>query len=160
MLRVVQVVVCLGLISSGVGCTQSEGGAVELSWLVRTPDGRTVSDCGCADPAISHIRVELVGLSPDDIKDSRPCSERGTCTFACDRGTGVTPLDIPPGNYAIEIMPLGADGKDLRPLGSIGVPPAIVRDVIFGQVTGLGALQVVAPCASRCASTAASACSN
>jgi len=160
MLRVVQVVVCLGLISSGVGCTQSEGGAVELSWLVRTPDGRTVADCSCADPAISHIRVELLGISPPNIKDSRPCTDRGSCTFSCDRGTGVTPLDIPEGNYAIQLMPLGADGKDLRPTGKVDVPPAIVREVVFGQVTGLGALQVVVPCSTRCAATPTSTCKN
>jgi hypothetical protein len=157
MLRLLQGVVFLGLFWVGSGCTHSEGGAVELSWLLRTPDGRAVSDCDCADPAIAHVRLELQGLSPAEVLGTKPCTDRGTCTFSCDRQTGVTPLDIPAGNYAIEIVPLDATGKDMRS-GSVHVPPPIVRDVVFGQVTGLGALQIVAPCASRCAPNGSSTC--
>lgn len=118
-----------------------------------------MSDCSCADPAIVHVRVELHGLSPAEIVGTKPCTDRGACTFTCDRKTGVTPLDIPAGNYAIEIVPLDVAGKDMRS-ASVRVPPAIVRDVVFGQVTGLGALQIVVPCASGCSSGGSSTCAH
>jgi len=42
------------------GCVQIQGGSVEVSWVVHA-NGRAITDCGCSDPVIDKVRIELVG---------------------------------------------------------------------------------------------------
>ncbi len=136
-------------------CVSIDGGSVEASWVVRSPDGRAISDCGCSDPEIKRVRLVLVGDSPESIRGTRPCDGKATCEFPCQRQTGATHFDIPAGRYAIGIVPLDATGKDLSVAGGgarpVRVPAPLVRDVVFGQPTQLAALLIAADCAGACA---------
>ncbi len=135
-------------------CVAEDGGAVEANWVIRTGDGRAINDCDCADPEVRRVRFTLVGESPEAIKGTRPCDGAKGCEFACQRHAATTAFDVPVGRYAISLTPLGAAGQDLTasPDGGAGVqvPAGILRDVVFGQVSQLSAILIVANCAAAC----------
>jgi len=139
-------VVALG--AAGGGCVRIDGGAVEVSWVVRSADGQAITDCSCASPAISSVRLDLVGVGPT-IGGNRPCDGRAQCVFACQRQTGSTPFDIPETPkgemYQISVTALGTDGAELS--GSDVMTPApILRSVSRGQPTEVEAFLLVARC--------------
>jgi hypothetical protein len=145
-------IVFLALLSAAVSCVSIDGGAVEASWVVRTDDGRAITDCQCSDPRIASVRFELEGASAA-VKGARPCDGRSSCEFSCQRQTGATPFDIPPGFYLISLVPVDAAGQDLTALapGSrVQTPAPILREVVQGQPTQLDALALVGKCASSC----------
>jgi hypothetical protein len=134
----------------GSACVRIDGGAVELSWVLRTSDGRAINDCGCSDPPVSSVRLRLVGQG-GAIDRTTPCDGRAQCQFSCARQTGATPFDIPetqPGEmYLISVAALGADGA---PLPGVRTPAPVLRGVIRGQPTDVGALLLVAECTGEC----------
>lgn len=141
----------ISLLFSALGCVPIEGGAVEASWVVVTQDGRGISDCGCTCPAVAKTRVALVPLDGG----ADPCAGRESCMFSCNAKSGATRFDIPPGTYAISVVPVGADGVDLTngEVGSCSAGPGaspVVRQVISGRVTSLDAMTVLAGCAAEC----------
>jgi len=143
--------VLFALLFSAAGCVSIDGGAVEASWVVVTHDGRTISKCGCTCPPIAKIRLQLVPTAGGD----DPCVGRASCQFGCDLQSGATRFDIPPGNYAISLVPVGADGNDITngAAGTCRAGPGadpVVRDVVKGRVTGLDAMLVLADCAADC----------
>src|SRR5437016_2283904 len=88
------------------GCVRIDGGAVEVSWVVRSTDGRAITDCSCADPPIAKVRINLLGVN-GDIDGTQPCeapANRAACEFPCQRQTGATPFNIKPGH-------VGSDGQ-------------------------------------------------
>src|SRR5450432_1091600 len=97
------------------GCVRIDGGAVEVSWVVHA-DGRAITDCSCADPAIANVRVQLVGHG-GAIEGLMPCAGRAQCVFGCQRQTGATPFDIPETHgdeqFAVSLVAVGQDGSDL-----------------------------------------------
>lgn len=135
-------------------CIEVDGGAVEVSWILRTDDGFAIDGCDCADPKIDRVRFEVVAIDADGVAQADACAGRGDCVFSCGRGTGATDFDIPPGRYGITIVPLDADGQDLRTPGAsekrVRTPERILRDVVNGQVTQLDALAIVANDARSC----------
>jgi hypothetical protein len=140
------------LLFSSLGCVSIDGGAVEASWVVETyGDGRGIADCGCACPPIAKVRLQLTPLSGD----SDPCAGRETCRFSCNQQSGATRFEIPPGSYAMQLVPVGADGNDISPGNPLtcgsqsGVDPQ-VWDVVKGQVTQLNAVLMLATCAADC----------
>jgi hypothetical protein len=140
------------LLFSALSCVSIDGGAVEASWVVVTPDGRTISDCACTCARVAKVRLKLEPLGGG----ADPCAGRTSCQFGCNLQSGVTRFDIPAGTYAISVVPVGADGNDLTPgeAGSncgaqAGANPT-VRDVVKGKVTGLDAMMVLADCAPEC----------
>jgi hypothetical protein len=140
-----------GVVAVIAGCVQVDGGAVEIDWLVRARDGRAIASCGCADPAIQQVRFSLVPQTGG----ADWCEGRAACTFSCERQTGATPFAVPPGRYALSIVPLDAHGQDLRIATTerpsvVTVPAPILRDVSYGQPTHLPALLINAGCAERC----------
>ena len=140
------------LLFSALSCVPIDGGAVEVSWVVVTPDGRTISDCGCTCARIAKVRLRLEPLGGG----ADPCAGRSSCQFSCNLKSGATHFDIPAGTYAISVVPADASGNDITPgeAGSgCGAEPGanpIVRDVVKGKVTGLDALIVLADCAPEC----------
>jgi hypothetical protein len=136
--------------SAASGCVRIDGGAVELSWVLRTSDGRAINDCGCSDPAVSSVRLRLIGQR-GAIDGTTPCEGRAQCQFSCARQTGATPFDIPetqPGEmYLISVEALGSDGALLP---GVRAPAPVLRGVIRGQPTDVGALLLVAECAGEC----------
>jgi hypothetical protein len=142
----------------GLACVPADGGAVEASWVIRS-EGRAVSECGCADPAIAKVRFRIVGVEPEAIAGADWCAGRTSCDFSCARQTGVTPFAIPAGLYAISVTALGVEGEDLTEAPPAGpaprnvarVPTApILRKVVEGQPTQLDAFVIEAGCAPVC----------
>jgi hypothetical protein len=137
------------------GCVRIDGGAVEISWVVRSYDGRAITDCGCSDPQIAEVQLDLVGMG-GDIDGTTPCEGRPECQFPCQRQTGSTPFEIPQGRagadgvapqYKISLTPLGTDGS---PLAGVQGPAPILRSVVRGQPTEVEAFLLVAQCAVAC----------
>ena len=141
----------IAFLFSALGCVSIDGGAVEASWVVETyGDGRGIADCGCACPPIAKMRLKLEPMSGG----SDPCEGRSTCEFSCNLKTGATRFDIPPGSYAISLVPVGEDGNDIangsaQTCGAHGVAPE-VRDVLKGRVTELNAMLIEATCTAAC----------
>jgi hypothetical protein len=134
-----------------LGCVSIDGGAVEASWVVVTHDGRTISDCGCTCPPVAKIRLRLEPTAGG----ADPCAGRTSCQFSCNLQSGATRFDIPPGTYAISLVPVDADGNDITSgeAGACGAGPGtapLVREVLKGRVTGLDAMIVLADCAAEC----------
>ena len=141
----------IAVLFSALGCVSIDGGAVEASWQVMTQDGRTITDCGCTCSPIAKIRLQLIPVSGG----SDPCAGHSTCAFSCNQQSGATRFDIPPGTYAISLVPVGEDGNDITNgeagtcSAKSGVAPE-VRDVIKGRVTQLNAMTMLADCADEC----------
>ena len=133
------------------GCVRIDGGAVEVSWVVRSTDGRAITDCSCSDPPIAAVRLKLVGIG-GDIAGTTPCDGQPQCQFACQRQTGATPFDIretQPGEmYEISVVAVGADGMDLT---RVITPAPILRSVTRGEPTELEAFLLETQCAMECA---------
>jgi hypothetical protein len=133
------------------GCVSIDGGAVEISWVVRTADGRAINDCGCTCPSIAKMRLKLAPVAGG----TDPCANRDVCEFSCSRQSGATPFDIPPGTYSISLVPIGAegevlpDGDGLSCSAKSNVPPTL-RVVDRGRVTQIDAILIQAGCAESC----------
>jgi hypothetical protein len=139
---------CLVLLVSA--CVKIDGGAVEISWVVIAPDGRGITDCSCADPAIAKVRLSLLGIG-GDIDGVDACAGQAQRDFPCQRQTGSTPFDIKPTQngemYSVSVAALGADGS---PLTQVATPAPILRQVVYGQPTEVEAFALVASCAAAC----------
>jgi hypothetical protein len=131
------------------GCVQINGGAVEVSWEVHA-NGRAITDCSCAAPEISKVRIDLVGKG-GSIAGTTPCADRAQCEFSCQRKTGATPFDIPetkPGeSYLVSVVAVGPDGVDLP--RSIA-PAPVERTVSRGQPTEVEAFLLEVGCDQSC----------
>jgi hypothetical protein len=150
MVRIVALVLAL----AATGCVSIDGGAVEASWDVHA-NGRSIADCSCTCPEIAKVRFSVVPKTGgDDL-----CVGRAACQFPCRAKHGATPFDIPAGDYALSLVPLGADGQDLA--GTVpqagggtcsargGVAP-ILRTVGKGKLTQMDAVVIEADCAPVC----------
>jgi hypothetical protein len=134
------------------GCVQIEGGSVEVSWVVHA-NGRAITDCSCADPVISKVRIRLEGHG-GGIEGTTPCEGRAQCEFSCQRQTGATPFDIPATrgdeSYAVSVVAVGPDGVELP---RVITPAPILRTVMKGQPTEVDAfLLEAAGCNEKCES--------
>jgi hypothetical protein len=145
----VDVAVLVLVLVFGSSCVQIDGGAVEVSWVVHA-NGRAITDCSCADPAIAAVRIELVGRG-GNIEGHKPCDDRAQCKFSCQRQTGATPFDIPETHgdetYEVSVVPVDKNGIDIR---GVTVPAPILRTVTRAQPTEVEAFLLEAPCAMEC----------
>src|SRR5262245_34209511 len=98
------------------GCVEINGGAVEVSWVIRSRAGSAITDCGCASPTIVKVRLVLNGQG-GAIQDSKPCENNAQCDFPCERQTGSTAFNIPETHgterYHVSVRALGADDIEL-----------------------------------------------
>ncbi|RMH39009.1 MAG: hypothetical protein D6689_17995 [Deltaproteobacteria bacterium] len=125
---------------------QIDGGAVELSWSLRTLDG-DAADCDLvgADgrdlPDIDAVRVcwEPVG---DAGELSGVCDPVRSDRFRCDSLHGVTGFVVEPGPTAIWIEPVCEGTGRPPPADRYAVPAPIVRTVASGEVATLNALLI------------------
>jgi hypothetical protein len=130
-------------------CVQINGGAVEVSWVVHA-NGRAITDCSCADPAIASVRIDIVGHG-GTIDKTTPCAGNPQCVFPCQRQTGATQFNIPETHgdelYAISVVAVDKDGADLP---MVQTPAPILRTVVNGQPTEVDAFLLEAGCATEC----------
>jgi len=130
------VLACLGALSGSNACVDVEGGAVELSWSLRTPDG---DPNNCLDARIGKVR--LCWAPAGDIA-VRVCE--GSRTFACTEEHGFSRFEIDPGETAFWIEPLCESTSVVPDPSTYEVPPPLLRMVSAGQVVTLNALLIVA----------------
>jgi hypothetical protein len=147
--RVTLIALLVGVL--GPGCKHVDGGAVEASWVLATSDGRGISDCSCACPPISQIRMTIVPAKGG----ADACSANSGCVFPCGEQTGATQFDITPGLYQISLTPVGPGGADAggSDAGSCQAQTTSftkLYQVVQGQVTQLDALQLVVGCEPAC----------
>jgi hypothetical protein len=130
------------------GCVEVDGGAIEASWVLRTFDGRAISSCGCASPAIARVRFVARAVGDDET-----LGEDG-CEFPCRSQRGATPFFVPTGRYAVSFSPLDVTGTALGAgapgSGGVRVPAPILREVVHGRPTQLDAVAIETGCAQSC----------
>jgi hypothetical protein len=129
------------------GCVDVDGGAIEASWVLRTFDGRGISDCGCSQPEITRVRFVVRSVAPEGAVGDDVCAGRPGCEFPCHRQRGATPFFVPARRYAISFAPLDNQGM---PLTGARVPAPILRDVEFGRATQLDAISIESACSAAC----------
>jgi hypothetical protein len=139
------------------GCVEIRGGAVEVSWVVRSSTGAAITDCSCAFPPIATVRLSLVG-NLGSICDGKAqcdfCEGQAQCNFPCQRQTGSTAFDIPPTppgeSYQISLSAVDSSGNSIAPT-DVMAPAPILRTVVAGQPTETEAFQLVAlGCGAEC----------
>jgi hypothetical protein len=149
----------LALVALAVGgCVDIDGGAVEISWVVRSTSGSAITSCSCADPPIDKVRLVLVPRGPS-IAGNNPCESPAQCDFPCQRQTGSTAFNIKPTqageSYEISVLALGGDGNVLE---GVMTPAPVLRSVVNGQPTEVDAFQLVAPCRAECEMNGSGVC--
>ena len=147
----------LTLASTTSACVEIDGGAVEVSWVIRSPTGGGITDCGCATPAITTVRLVLKGVG-GTIEGATPCAGRAQCDFPCQRQTGATPFDIKQTQgaerYEVSVVAV-ADGVELL---QVTKPAPILREVVRAQPTEVESFQLVAECADECGMKTSGVC--
>jgi len=107
----------LSLSFLSAACVEIDGGAVEISWVIRSETGSAITDCGCASPSIATVRLKLTGVG-GTIEDYQPCAGNAHCDFPCGRQTGSTPFNIKETHgderYQVSIAAVGTDYNNDR----------------------------------------------
>lgn len=139
-------------------CVDINGGAVEISWVIRSQGGSAITDCGCASPSIAKVRLKLVGVG-GDIGGRMPCDGNAQCDFPCSRQTGSTAFNIPETHgeerYQVYLRALDVTGAELP---NVMTPAPILREVVRGQPTEVESMQLVAQCATECLMNSSGVC--
>jgi hypothetical protein len=134
------------LCTTGLSCVEVEGGAVELAWTLRTPDGS--ARVACAEAQIAEIRVCWQPVEGEPAVDWPACSPERQRAFSCAAERGVSRFEIAPGRTQFWIEPVCEDGAVAAPETYV-VPRPIAREVQDGKVSTLDALLIVASRTSR-----------
>jgi hypothetical protein len=130
-------IVAILLVTASGGCTQVDGGAVELSWNLR-PASSSLSDkfvdCNSGKPGtgvVTRIRLdwEVVGWSS------------GFASWRCDDNHGVTGFDLPEGEALLSVTPECATGTAAPDTYTSPAPEQ--RHVNLGDTVSLGAVELV-----------------
>jgi hypothetical protein len=154
---VAAVVGACGFLTAG-GCVEIDGGAVEVSWVVRSTSGSAITSCSCADPPIDKVRLVIVPRGPS-IEGNKPCENQAQCEFPCQRQTGSTAFNVKPTqegeSYEISVVAVGEDGNVIE---GVMKPAPVLRSVVKGQPTEVEAFQLVAPCREECEMNGSGVC--
>src|SRR5262245_42071146 len=134
-------------------CVEINGGAVDISWVIRSREGSAITDWGCASHSVANVRPILGGrgVPGSPINGATPCAGQAQCDFACSRQTGSTAFNIQETSgaerYEVSVVALGTDGSELS---TVMTPAPILREVVRGQPTEVESMQLVADCAMEC----------
>jgi len=111
------------------GCTPIEGGAVEVSWDLRTFGGL---DIRCDQANVAEVRLWW--------EVERTSDEGGTTlrfdVFPCNDERGVTGFDLPAGTASLWLSPV-CEGEVVPMDGTYRSPAPIVRTITEGDVITL-----------------------
>ena len=127
-------------------CVDVSGGAVELSWSLRTTDGVRR---GC-DPSwlLDTARIRLVCQTTDPMPAACDLGPGGAFPdWECLSYAGSTAFNIPEGTYQFQIEVICADANPAP--ADVTVPAPIVRDIFVGEIAQLNALLIEVPIAVR-----------
>ena len=115
-------------------CTSVDGGAVDLSWRLRTLEGHEISDGhhGCQDTGIERMRLHW--------QIDEPGGEMGSAAWACEDVRAITGFEVPAGNALLRIEPECADAP--ADPASYEAPAPIAREITTGDVITLNAVVV------------------
>ena len=132
------------------GCVPVDGGAVELSWTVRTSNGEPIrASSGCTrtlgEDGVDDVlgEISLCARACTVILDGQ-CVGDVTCpvrSWPCERLKGATRFEITAGRKELWIEVSCPDGS---PANAV-VPEPIVRDIADGEVTQLNAVLITVP---------------
>lgn len=114
------------------GCVSVDGGAIELSWSLRTTNG-DVTDCATANVNEMRLFWSVEGADEGSARYD---------TFPCDPPRAATRFEVPPGTASIWLVPICEDGTPAAD-DTYEAPAPIVRSVIDGEVVTLNALLLV-----------------
>jgi len=134
-LRAVVFVLCLGV----HGCTQVDGGAVELSWKLRAESGseNTFLDCITRLQPTGQL-VEIAKIQLEwDVE-----GETGTRSWPCDDDRGVTKFELPEGRALLHVVPICANDMVADP-STFRAPAPEQRNVIVGNTISLGGVELL-----------------
>jgi hypothetical protein len=152
--RTLTLILALATPVAAGGCVQIDGGAIEASWVLRTFDGRAISGCGCANPAIARVRFVVQKVEDGETPGEDVCAGQPGCEFPCRSQRGATPFFVPTDRYAISFAPLDLAGTALGAgvpgSGGVRVPAPILREVVHGRPTQLDAVAIETGCAQSC----------
>ena len=109
------------------GCNQVDGGAVELSWKLRSRAGGFVD---CVDTAVD--RIQLTWTVDGEV---------GGASWACAENRAVTRFDVPTGAALLKVEPRCTTG--VADAATFDAPAPIARTVVQGAVVTLGAVVLV-----------------
>jgi hypothetical protein len=127
------------------GCTDANGGAVELSWALRSTNDLAITDC--ADGRIREI--QLWWQTPETT---------GFKGFPCDARHGTTAFELPTGAVTLTVVPACELATGPRCLSTptpceciartadsatFEAPPPLVRQVVVGDTVTLDAVVMV-----------------
>lgn len=127
------------------GCTAAAGGAVELSWALRSTQDREITDCAAG--RISEIQLWWQGADGTDHKG-----------FPCDKSHGTTGFELPSGPVTLTVQPACVYETGPRCLiaptpctclaktadsATFEAPPPLVRQVVVGETVTLNAVVMV-----------------
>lgn len=138
-LRVIWIAALWAAIGSA-GCVEIDGGAVELSWSLRSFEGNSVGNCG--DVGISRMQICWQSLEDDQPLDTLACLSEHSADFPCSEANGTSGFTIDPGRTAFWLEPLCENAQPPAP-ESYQVPPPITRQVEEGRIVTLDSLLVV-----------------
>jgi hypothetical protein len=132
------------------GCVTVNGGAVELSWTVRTSDGKQAA-CQNDDGSDPIGDIWLCAKACTVISNGA-CVGDTTCPvgkWACDRTHGSTAFEVTAGRKQLWIQVFCPNGMP----ANVIVPEPIIHDVADGEVTQLNAVLITKPAGGTACST-------
>jgi hypothetical protein len=134
------------------GCTAAEGGAVELSWALRSTQDTGITDCAAG--RIDEIQLWWQDENVLDFKG-----------FPCDASHGTTAFELPTGPVTLWVQPACVVTTGPRCLVNPApcectasaadpvtyeAPPPLVRRVLVGETVTLDAVILVVDEAAVC----------
>lgn len=105
------------------GCTEVDGGAVEVSWDLRRVDG---SDTECQSARVAEVALRW------DVEGVRTRSPK----FPCEDARGVTLFNVDPGRVSLSLQLFCEDGQ-MASEAAYQAPAPIVRTITEGEVITL-----------------------
>jgi len=131
--RAVATLLCLAV--HATGCTDVDGGAVELSWKLRAATGseETFLDCDvklAGTGRVTHIRLDW-SVNGDPGFEQWPCED----------DHGVTGFELPEGVALLRVSPVC--GGSAAALDTYTAPAPEQRNVIAGNTVSLGGVELL-----------------
>lgn len=135
--RRTRVLIATGLcLAVHAGCTQVDGGAVELSWKLRPASSSLEDkfvDCDSGQPGTNPVtRIRL---------DWEVRNQSGSKTWPCRDNNGVTGFDLPEGPALLWVTPVCEAG--VASAATYTAPAPQQRNVILGDTVSLGAIEII-----------------